>query len=72
MPLVLASTSHDANSIINDTTAFQRLRQSNGVQQDFFGHVMPLVLGSVSHDVNSVINGTLHSIGQDDQNDGAT
>ena len=56
MPLALVSVSHDADGIINGTTALLMSRPINEVQYDFFDYVMPLALTLWSCNANSIIN----------------
>ena len=56
MPLALALTSCDADSIINGTIAFLSLRQLNLDTTWFFDNVIPLVLAS--HNTSGIVIGT--------------
>ena len=51
------STTHDTDSINNDTTAFLRNDQNN-IQHDFLGNVTQLALALTSSDAIGIFNST--------------
>ena len=57
MPLMLASVSHDANSVINCTPPYFGQDDQNEMQHDFLDHVLSLALASC--DGNGIINGPI-------------
>ena len=58
-PLLLTLASHDANAIVNDTTAFLKSGWSQWCAYDLFGHVMPLALVLVSNGADGAMNGIM-------------
>ena len=57
MPMLSASASNNADSILSGTIKFLMSGNWNKVQHDFLDHMMPLVLALASHDADSVKNG---------------
>ena len=59
MPLTPVLESHDADSVINDTTAFIDSRWLEWNTAWYFSHMTLLVLTLASCDVNGIVNGTI-------------
>ena len=56
---MLASVSHDPNSVITGTVQFLGQDDQKEVQHDSFGHVMPVAPALASCAANGIINGTI-------------